>query len=208
MNKKEFMVISTALIAAYPNSKIMGDIASLEFWYKMLQDIDYQVAENAAMEYISTSVYPPSIAEIRRLCVERCNKPALSFEEAWGTVQKAISSYGRDKPDRAYATMDDLTASVVKNLGWNHLCLGENQEANRANFRMAYEDKVKQLQIRRQMPRFVEQQKMQLIEQHVPQVPQIEQQPQLQIETEQAPQYRPIPKDVQKRLDEMFGRSV
>lgn len=207
MNKKEFMVISTALIAAYPNSKIMGDIASLEFWYKMLQDIDYQVAENAAMEYISTSVYPPSIAEIRRLCVERCNKPVLPFEEAWGTVQKAIHTYGWNNPDGAYAAMDDMAASIVKNLGWNQICHGENPEANRANFRMAYEEKVKQLQTSRQIPKFVEQQKLHLIEQHVP-LEIVEQQPPLQIETSQKPQYNPIPKDVQKRLDEMLGRSV
>lgn len=206
MDKKEFMVISTALIAAYPNSKIMGDIDSLEFWYRMLQDIDYQVAENAAMEYISTSVYPPSIAEIRRLCVDRCNKPALSFDEAWGTVQKAIGKYGWDNPEGAYAAMDEMTASVVKNLGWNQMCRGENPEANRANFRMAYEEKAKQLQMSRQMPEFVKKQKMQLIDQHVPPAPQIEQHPHLQIEMEQEPQHRPIPENVQKRLDEMLRR--
>lgn len=208
MDKKQFATLAIAIKAAYPASKVLEDSASMDFWYLMLKDIDYHVAENAAMEHISTSVYPPSIAELRKLCVERCTRAIPSFDEAWGTVQKAISSCGRDNPDRAYAMMDDMTASIVKNLGWIRICISENPEANRANFRMAYEEKAKQRQIARQMPRFVEQQKQQLIEQYAPQAPAIEQKQQPQIDAKEDWHGTPPPEDVKRRMCELFGRPV
>lgn len=175
MNKKEFYKISVGLKAAYPRFAFLSTDEEMEFWYQMLQDVDYVVAQNAAMEFISTSVFPPSIAELRKLCADRCTDPIPSFDEAWGTVQKAISAAGRDNPEKAYAMMDDTTRAVVKNLGWTNLCVSENPEANRANFRMAYEEKAKEAQSSRQMPKFVEQQKRRLIEQYVPEKAGIEQ---------------------------------
>lgn len=203
MTKKEFMVISTALIAAYPNSKIMGDTPALEFWYKMLQDIDYSIAENAAMEYISTSPYPPSIAEIRRLCVNRVCKGPLSFDEAWGQVQKAISTYGWEHPQEAYAVMDDITVSVVKNLGWNNICKGENPDATRANFREAYEEKAKKAKSDMQMPRFVEQRRTQLISQFIPEEDRLGQKEMPALPQEERPEFKSSsPEYIEKLMKE------
>lgn len=208
MNKKEFSVIAVGLKAAYPRFSFLSTDDEMEFWYLMLKDIDYRIAENAAMEHISTSTFPPSIAELRKLCAERCTRAIPSFDEAWGTVQKAISSCGRDQPDKAYAMMDEMTVSIVKNLGWNRICLSENPETNRANFRIAYEEKAKQRQTARQMPGFVEQRKQQLIEQYVPPVPAVEEKPQMQIETREEWHGNPPPENVKKRMSELLGRPV
>lgn len=208
MDKKQFATLAIAIKAAYPASKVLEDNASMDFWYLMLKDIDYRIAENAAMEHISTSTFPPSIAELRKLCAERCTRAIPSFDEAWGTVQKAISSCGREQPDKAYAMMDEMTASIVKNLGWNQICLSENPETNRANFRMAYEEKAKQRQIARQMPVFVEQRKQQLIEQYVPPVPAVEEKTQMQIETREEWHGNPPPENIKKRMSELLGRPV
>lgn len=114
MNKQEFAVIAVGIKSAYPASKILEDDASMNFWYRMLKDLNGKVVENAVMEHISTSVYPPNIAEIRKLCMERCKPPVLGFDEAWGVVQRAMSEYGWYHPQEAFALMDDLTVSVVK----------------------------------------------------------------------------------------------
>ena len=98
MDKQQFATISIGIKSAYPASKILEDMASMDFWYMMLKDIPYEVAENAVMEHICTNVFPPNIAEIRKLCMERCRQPVPSFDEAWGVVQKAISTYGRERP--------------------------------------------------------------------------------------------------------------
>ncbi len=179
MDKKQFAMLSIAIKSAYPASKILEDNASMDFWYKMLQDIDYNVAENAVMEHICTQIYPPNIAEIRKMCMTIYNPTVLNFEEAWGVVQKAISQYGRDNPQEAFATMDELTVSIVKKFGWLELCTSENPIADRANFREVYERKLVEVQKQLQLPKFVAENK-QLLQQRY--VPVIEKKETLQIE--------------------------
>lgn len=168
MDKQQFATLAIGIKSAYPASKILEDNASMDFWYTMLKDIPYEIAENAVMEHICTNIYPPNIAEIRKLCVERCQRPVLSFDEAWGVVQRAMSTYGWYHPQEAFETMDELTLSVVKNLGWSRLCQSENPTADRANFREAYEAKAKAAQNSYQLPKFVAQNKALLQEQYVP----------------------------------------
>ena len=168
MDKQQFATITIGIKSAYPASKILEDGASMDFWYMMLKDIPYEVAENAVMEHICTSVYPPNIAEIRKLCMERCRQPVLSFDDAWGVVQKAMSMYGSWRTEEAYRTMDALTLSVVKNIGWTRMCQSENPVADRANFREAYEAKAQKLQSSNCLPEFVVQNKALLKERYIP----------------------------------------
>jgi hypothetical protein len=136
----------------------------------MLEDIPYDVAENAVMEHMCTSTFPPSIAEIRRLCAQRCAPKIPGFDEAWGTVQRAKQKYGWLHPEEAFATMDDLTLQVVKNLGWSNLCRSENPAADRANFREAYEAKVKERQGSFLIPEFIVREKEALKKRYIPEV--------------------------------------
>lgn len=180
MTKREFSQLSIGLKAAYPRFQMLTTDEEMTFWYTMLQDIDYKVAENAALEHISTNPFPPSIAEIRKLCTDRTQETLLSFDEAWGVVQNAISNYGADNPLGAYSTMDELTLSVVKNLGWTNICHSENQSADRANFREAYLERARKRQNNMQLPEFVAKKKLLIQEQYKPmlevkEAPQIEQ---------------------------------
>lgn len=168
MTKKEFALIAVGIKSAYPASKVLEDEASMRFWYQMLQDIDGKVFENAVMEHISTNIYPPNIAELRKLCMERCKTPVLSFDEAWGVVQNAISTYSWRNPEEAFAVFDELTLSVVKNLGWTRLCMSENPTADRANFRDAYQQKAEEAIHKNQLPEFVAQDKALLQKKYVP----------------------------------------
>lgn len=168
MDKQQFATLAIGIKSAYPASKILEDNASMDFWYMMLRDIPYETAENAVMEHICTNIFPPNIAEIRKLCMERLKAPVLSFDEAWGVVQKAISTYGWYHPQQAFETMDELTLSVVKNLGWSRLCQSENPTADRANFREAYEAKAMAMQNNIQLPEFVAKQKVLLQEKYIP----------------------------------------
>ena len=167
MNKKEFALIAAALTAAYPNSKILSEKTSLEVWYRMLGDLNYDVVENAVTECIATHTFPPSIAEIRDLCIDRLTGPRLTVDEAWGTVKKAIRRYGYYRPEEAFASMDYTTLSIVKNLGWTNLCLSENDVADRANFRMAYEAKIARVDKERLLPESISEKKAQIQEHYI-----------------------------------------
>ncbi len=168
MNKQQFATLAIGIKSAYPASKILEDKASMDFWYTMLEDMPYEIAENAVMEYICTNIYPPNIAQIRKLCAERCRKPVVSFDEAWGIVQKAMSVYGCYRSEEAFEIMDDLTLAVVKNLGWTRMCMSENPASDRADFREAYEAKAKVAQNNNQLPEFVTKNKLLLQERYVP----------------------------------------
>lgn len=170
MDKQQFATLAIGIKSAYPASKILEDNASMDFWYMALKDIPYEIAENAVMEHICTNVFPPNIAEIRKLCMERCKPKILSFDEAWGVVQKAMADYGWYHPQEAFAIMDELTLSVVKNLGWSRLCQSENPTADRANFREAYEAKAKEAVNSNMLPDFIANEKLMLQQRYVPQI--------------------------------------
>lgn len=170
MDKQQFATLAIGIKSAYPASKILEDNASMDFWYMALKDIPYEIAENAVMEHICTNVFPPNIAEIRKLCMERCKPKILSFDEAWGVVQKAMADYGWYHPQEAFAIMDELTLSVVKNLGWSRLCQSENPTADRANFREAYEAKAKEAVNSNMLPDFISNEKRMLQQRYVPQI--------------------------------------
>ena len=168
MDRQQFATLTIGIKSAYPASKILEDNASMDFWYMMLSDIPYETAENAVMEHICTNIFPPNIAEIRKLCMERMKPHVLSFDEAWGVVLKAISTYGWYRPQQAFETMDELTLSVVKNIGWSKLCQSENLTADRANFREAYEAKAAEQQKKTQLPGFVAEKKEYLQKKYIP----------------------------------------
>ncbi len=170
MDKQQFATLAIGIKSAYPASKILEDNASMDFWYMTLKDIPYEIAENAVMEHICTNIYPPNIAEIRKLCMERCKTPILSFDEAWGVVRKAMSDYGWYHPQEAFATMDELTLAVVKNLGWSRLCQSENPTADRANFREAYEAKAREAVNSNMLPDFISNEKLMLQQQYAPRI--------------------------------------
>ena len=48
--------------------------------------------------------------------------------------------------------MDDLTRQAVKRLGFKNLCLSDNMQADRANFRMIYEQLAERKEKDAQMP--------------------------------------------------------
>lgn len=201
MNKQQFATLAIGIKSAYPASKILEDKASMDFWYMTLKDIPYEIAENAVMEHICTNIYPPNIAEIRKLCMERCKTPILSFDEAWGVVQKAMSDYGWYHPQEAFATMDELTLAVVKNLGWSRLCQSENPTAERANFREAYEKKAAEAQNTNALPDFVAKNKVLLQKQYVPA---IEKKEPVRIEQEKEPEPKPLTEEQREERARKF----
>lgn len=206
MNKQQFATLTIGIKSAYPVSKVLDDNASRDFWYTMLKDIDYKIAQSAVLEYVSANKFPPSIAEIRELCTKMMYPAVKSFDDAWGDVVKAISTYGRDKPLEAYGTMDELTVGIVKNIGWYNICTSENPDTIRANFRMAYEAKAKEKQKGYQIPPFVAEQTKQLIEQTIQPSAKIEQKAVPAVETVKPIERNAHPKEVSEKVAELKRR--
>ena len=174
MNTQEFETVALAIKAAYPSSNVLPDKYAMKVWYRALMDIDFFVVENAVWEHISTSIFPPSIAEIREKCAARLSPMVTDWGEAWEEVQRAIRKYGRYREEEALASMTRMTEVAVRRMGFQNLCSSENLVADRAHFQRMYEGMVKEEKRQIQLPEFVQNERTQMIESHTPPVRQIE----------------------------------
>lgn len=165
MNPQEFATISMAIKAAYPNANLMPDKQSKEVWYTMLADLDYKVCMSAVKEIISNNKFAPTIAEIREKCVGYTQLPIADWSEAWETVLRLIRKYGYMEEMQALESMDDITRTCVKRLGYQNICMSENIVADRANFRDIYEAEAKRRREQSKIPLQLQTQKQQMISQ-------------------------------------------
>lgn len=174
MTDQEFETIALAIKAAYPNANVLPDKYAMKTWYRALADLDYHVAENAVWEHISTSVFPPSIAEIREKCTARLSPMITDWGEAWEEVLQAIRKYGSYREEEAVGSLSHLTAIAVRRMGFKNLCQSENPVADRAHFQRIYEGMVKEEKRQTQLPDFVRTERIRMIESNTPSAPQIE----------------------------------
>lgn len=163
MDKQEFSKIALAIKAAYPNFSILQDNASMDIWYTMVADIPYNIAQPATLELLSSNKYPPSIAEFREKCTTYTSLPTKDYGEAWESVLRAIRKFGYMQEIEALNSLDDITRKCVKRLGFQNICMSENITADRANFRIIYENELKQVKDSNQIPIQLRNQKQQMI---------------------------------------------
>lgn len=160
MNAQEFSTIAMAIRSAWPNANLMLDDKAKDVWYTMLADLDYNACLVAIKEHMSTCRFAPSIAELRERCSNVTCAPVQSWGDAWEDVISAIRFCGMYREDEALQRMDAITRKCVKRLGFQNLCTSENITADRANFRMIYEQEQKaQKELRQLSPALQEQKK-------------------------------------------------
>lgn len=140
MNKKEFAIFASAIKALYPNNdKLLPNDAARNLWYEMLRDIPFPVADAGLRKWAATEKWPPTIAEIRGFSLSAAAGDIPDWGSAWRETMDAIARYGYQGEQAAMDALPPMTREVVRRLGWRQLCISENQEADRANFRMVYE---------------------------------------------------------------------
>ena len=139
MTREEFGVFSSALKTYYPKETLLPNKAAMELWYRQLQDIPYQIAESALNKWVATNKWSPSIADIRQISSWIINGEKYSWSDGWEATLKAIQKYGANGYEEAIESLDDITRKTVKRLGYCNLCRSDNIAADRANFRMIFE---------------------------------------------------------------------
>ena len=152
MNKKEFAIFASALKTYYPKEKILPNEQAMELWFNQLQDIPYKVAELTLNKWVATSKWSPSIADIREQASGIIQGEGKDWGEAWQEVLRCISKYGFYREEEALNNMDKLTRKVVRRLGFKNICLSEDIQVDRANFRMIYEQEQSKEKQAAQLP--------------------------------------------------------
>ena len=152
MTRSEFAVFAAALKTYYPREQLLPNEQAMELWYQRLADIPANVAEAALNMWVTTNKWSPSIADIREEAAKVTYGDIPDWGEAWRQVNRVMRKYGSYNPRAALAELDDLTRETVKRLGFMDLCMSTDAMADRANFRMIYEQLAQRKRLEEQMP--------------------------------------------------------
>lgn len=152
MTKKEFATFAAALKTYYPKENLLPNSQAMELWFRQLEDIPYIVAEAALNKWVVTQKWSPSIAEIREMAVTITAGEKPLWSDGWEEVVRAIKIYGSYGQKEAMESMSEITRMAVRRMGYVDLCRSENPVADRANFRMIFEQIAEREQKQNQLP--------------------------------------------------------
>ena len=159
MDFNEFKILAKGMKAVYTQQWFLPDTDAVKIWYELLKDLDYAVANIAIQKYMHTNKKEPTVADIRELAtaIQIGEKPQWS--DGWEQVRSNIRKYGMCSYDsnrlaECMNSFDPLTRRVVERLGWRELCNSKDSDvmADRANFRMIYEQIAEREHTAKQLP--------------------------------------------------------
>jgi len=142
MDRAETIKILSILNIAYPRFEIKGKgnlSLAIELWQWLFKDEPYIVVEIAVQRLILESEYPPTIAAVAKRVSEIKNPRVSTAAEGWEEVMSAVRNHGIYDIENALASMSEFTQKVVETIGFREICMSENTDTVRAQFRMAYE---------------------------------------------------------------------
>lgn len=123
MTKKEVIEAITLIVMSYPASfKDETTVQAMsEVWYRMFKDDNPKLVALAVQKHISTSKWPPSIAEVREQMVLLQRPDLVPPDIAWTMVSDSIYSKGCwiDNLDEMFPP---LILRVIETIGWSTLC--------------------------------------------------------------------------------------
>lgn len=92
MKKQEFADVINKLSLAY-DDKFEFSREKIDLWWNFFHTLERDVFENAVMESIATSKYPPTIAEIRSLCVKRLEGDKLYYGRLYNALETILGYF-------------------------------------------------------------------------------------------------------------------
>lgn len=124
MTHEETVKLFGLIIVAYPNFDKFKDEAHIRatvaLWDMMFADDERWLVSMAVEKHISTSKWPPSIAEIREIMAQIKQPDIIPADEAWGLVEKLM-----DVHERLYAPattfLPRLVGETVDAVGFEYL---------------------------------------------------------------------------------------
>ena len=146
MEMDEFISVAQVMESLFPSMHILDNEIVTKFWYGQLGKIPAGDALEFLAEWsINNSRYAPSIGDFLRDFSKKHSPNIKDAMEAWGDVQRAVSKYGYMRELEALDSLDDLTRSIVKDIGFKEFCMTDesNLPVLRAQFRNAYEARAK-----------------------------------------------------------------
>ena len=140
MTKEELVKVFSIFSVVYSKFIQPGkEEIMLEVWHSMLRQYPYELVRYAAETHIKSSQFPPTIHDIIKHIEDYENIGKVDGMTAWGQVTKAIRQYGYYRQTEAMQSLPADVSAVVSSMGWQTLCMSENDMADRAHFIKAYD---------------------------------------------------------------------
>jgi len=134
--KKFFKYISSVTTDTNPSPE------KTQVYWDMLNDLPFDVAMVGGKRIIATLENPflPMPAVFRKASLEVTGKETLPWPEAYEQVLKAIRNFGVHRIEQAMNSLTPINQAAMRALGgFQAFCVNEENDTNRAQFRMAYE---------------------------------------------------------------------
>ena len=155
LDKKDFIKAVEYLIAIYPEmEKQFNNQTTQSVWYELLGDIDGRTLLIAIKTYASTEKFAPKPSQIREMAL-LATRDTKDWTEGWHIVIRSMGKFGYYRESEALkwiAENDEIAAEAIRRLGYQNLCLAEDQVAIRANFRQAYNNQISKNKFYNQLP--------------------------------------------------------
>jgi len=150
ITKAEVTKLLTVIASMYPRFEV--NELKISLWYDMVGDLSYQAAQMALKKTMLTSVYPPTVADIRAAVADITAVEQLDAGKAWGEVMRAIHKCGFYNPEDAYKIMSPCTELVVKQISWREICCCEEIGVVRGQFMKMYDSMKKREETNKLLP--------------------------------------------------------
>lgn len=125
MTKNDTIKLIAVIVMAYPNFDKFKDEdhikALTSMWAEMFKDDDAGLVGMAVRKHISTSKWPPSIAEIREIMADIQHPDLIPPDLAWAAVTDVMRSEGEFLHRDLYEILPHQIARVVEMIGWQSL---------------------------------------------------------------------------------------
>lgn len=111
LSRDDFKVIMASLKSAYPNWNI--DQHGINLWYSTLQDIPYPTLNKAALNYVMTHKFAPTIADLRELSYRLSTDAPMLAPAAWNQLIRALRQAYSPDSEMYWEQLPDLTKKIV-----------------------------------------------------------------------------------------------
>ncbi len=144
----EFKVLIAAVQSAYPRHQVVTNDQAFRFWYSSLCDIDDAALKNAVRQHILTSVFPPSIAEIRQRAHDLTAPPDSAGAAEWNKLLRALGhAYSPDSRE-TWNSLPPVTREIIGGyqsfVNWSAIPVDKLETVQRPMFIKQYELRMNQ----------------------------------------------------------------
>lgn len=142
MNQQTIIKAITLLKSNYQNA--LKDYTKedmqlmINAWLEFFKDTSVNEFELAIKNIINKSDYFPTISQIKKEIANNKTNNLPSAEDEWEEVIRTIHKFGSYRQQEAMEHLKDYTAYIVRHIGYQNICMSEDNTWNKKEFIAEY----------------------------------------------------------------------